>query len=486
MYERRDEFNTLPFDAEYSMPTEERLPVEDVIVHEDVHISDTAFAYDEFNQNVSAPVVAKSRHNLMKHLFMKPVVAVIMTLSVIHASFNVDPLGEDFLNDTYRDIYNSHIRAHEVDDIDPDGIVTTYVHVTYVPTGESYSPDYPDEEGLEDAKIWVSSLGGDPDTMVRVDVKIAYTGTIESDDAIIVGDRDDMDSAYIPQGTVVKTYRKDVYYEAYEESYIVPASNEKADKAFPKLSNLDPDFDGEYAWGEPNGKSEEYVRFTTSHGSPYSYLVMGEAWEEYGYMDENGEFVANELVTVSGASYDSKTNTLTLRNFTASELDINLMGNGFKIKLVGDNYLDKLTVWGAYYGGSVTITGDGSLTINESGRSPDGVGLNIQGEWSQSCLMIDKKATLDVYGDYAIVIGATTMKQAIYYLSPVVLTGGVRSNGQFVEYSSNTYDSDGNYLGSVSTTLEEISAKEGVDYYDYSVVDEDGNPATHVRFAPKE
>ena len=98
--------------------------------------------------------------------------------------------------------------------------------------------------------------------------------------------------------------------------------------------------------------------------------------------------------------------------------------------------------------------------------------------------MIDKDVTLDVYGDSAIVIGATTMEKAIYYLSPLQLTGGTRAAGEFVEYSSSKYDENGNYIGEESATLDEISEKNGVRYYDFSVVDEDGNPSSHVRFAP--
>lgn len=71
------------------------------------------------------------------------------------------------------------------------------------------------------------------------------------------------------------------------------------------------------------------------------------------------------MTTMPDAWYDISTNTLTLDNFTGEVLEVNLMGNGFTINLIGENHLDELIMWGAGYGGSVTFTGTGSLTLNE-------------------------------------------------------------------------------------------------------------------------
>lgn len=72
--------------------------------------------------------------------------------------------------------------------------------------------------------------------------------------------------------------------------------------------------------------------------------------------------------TVKGAVYDKKTNTLTLTNYKHPTMSIeaNEMGDDFKIKLVGDNQIKSLIVWGYGYGGSVEILGDGTLTINKN------------------------------------------------------------------------------------------------------------------------
>lgn len=68
--------------------------------------------------------------------------------------------------------------------------------------------------------------------------------------------------------------------------------------------------------------------------------------------------------------------------------------------------------------------------------------------------MIDKEVTLELYGAYAIFIDSVTTKKAIYYLSPSKLTGGERIS----------LDAEGSQC--------------------YTVIDEGGNPAHYVKFAP--
>ena len=63
--------------------------------------------------------------------------------------------------------------------------------------------------------------------------------------------------------------------------------------------------------------------------------------------------------TVNGAKYDLKTNTLTLKDANLYHIDVNVMGDDFKVKLVGDNTLNSFRSWGYYYGGNVTFTGKG-------------------------------------------------------------------------------------------------------------------------------
>lgn len=101
--------------------------------------------------------------------------------------------------------------------------------------------------------------------------------------------------------------------------------------------------------------------------------------------------------TVKGAVYDKKTNTLTLTNYKHPTMSIeaNEMGDDFKIKLVGDNQIKSLIIWGYGYGGSVEILGDGTLTVNKN--KEDRGGITMQPEGTKAVLKVSGKAVVDVY-----------------------------------------------------------------------------------------
>ncbi len=204
---------------------------------------------------------------------------------------------------------------------------------------------------------------------------------------------------------------------------------EEADESFPSLSNLEPN-------GEVPGYgilNEEYILFE-SEGEEPRYLVLGTA--------RRPVIEVNIITptTVNGAVYDSDTNTLTLTNFTGNRLETNLMGNSFTIKLVGKNKLDQITVHGFHYGGSVTITGTGSLTVNQS-KTAD-YGILLDAEFSQSCLMVDSGVTLDVYGAKAsVMVRGTSAANGIRYLYPLSLSEGIRKQGDFAPLEDGTYAS---------------------------------------------
>ena len=246
-----------------------------------------------------------------------------------------------------------------------------------------------------------------------------------------------------------------------------------ATDAFPSSPNLDPDFSGAYAWAGLG--SEEY-------------LVVDSQYLHAGTYYTNGGV---SLVSPAGASYDKTTNTLTLNNYHGGFIDANLMGNGFKIRLIGGNSLDYIKLWGAMYGGSVTFTGTGSITLNKNGTAPSGVGLYLACEYSPSCVMIDREATVEVYGTYAVIIESTTLEKAIYTLSPITITGGECASGAFVAHTVPLTDESGNVIfdedGMPVTeviTVKEIAEDKGMALYDYSVVGSDGLPSSYVKFAP--
>ena len=97
--------------------------------------------------------------------------------------------------------------------------------------------------------------------------------------------------------------------------------------------------------------------------------------------------------------------------------------------------------------------------------------------------MIDREATVEVFGDYAIVIHRTLMDKAIYALKPIKMTGGEYSIGEFVEYTVTETLPDGTTRETVRTVAD-ISKDVGLDLYDYSIIGPDGKPSKHVLFAP--
>ena len=237
------------------------------------------------------------------------------------------------------------------------------------------------------------------------------------------------------------------YYEVYEYG---DGSGEDGN-GFPVLSNLDPDFAGNYS-GDVYGP-EYFIRIQETQNSDFIYLKAGEAWR--GTFDDAVE------TTIDGAWYDEATNTLTLSNFEASMLDVNLMGNGFTIRLIGNNYIDFLQVWGFQYGGSLTLTGEGSLVVNDHYARSDG-GLIMWAEGSETCLMIENGVTLECYGSTAFVIYQTTMEDAFYLGAKEELSGGTEG-----------YD---------GWTTEPF----GYDVHNYTILGGDGQPASYFHVAPRD
>ena len=142
------------------------------------------------------------------------------------------------------------------------------------------------------------------------------------------------------------------------------------------------------------------------------------------------------------------------------------------------------------YGGSLTFTGNGSIKINEKLNYPTGIMLEC--EDSYSCIMVDREATVEVFGSEAIMISRTMLDKAIYALQPVVMTGGECASGDFLEYKTLVYDENGAPLtdenGEYITntiTVTDIGKDKGIDLYDYSVVGSDGKPSNHVLFKPE-
>ena len=317
--------------------------------------------------------------------------------------------------------------------------------------------------------------------MEELDRTRTFLGYKLSDDAITSGSGDSPERLVLLSGTIYAVYKETITYETHINSHGPGYFEMEGDAAFPILSNLAPDFAGAQT---QSGIPEEYIRMVINGESKYRYLVIGETWENEPFNHSLGD--------VPGASYDEATNTLTLENCTADVLDVNLMGNGFTVNLIGENRIGYILVYGFYYGGSIKFTGTGSLVVNED-QSHD-FGLMIDAEESQSIVMVDKGVDLEFYGSkFAIIIARTTMEKAIWFLdNQTLLSGGERKNGPVIRYTLPVLDENGNYIFengvplTRSVTIDEYSEFVGETYYDYTVVTPDGDPTTSVFFEPRE
>ena len=181
------------------------------------------------------------------------------------------------------------------------------------------------------------------------------------------------------------------------------------DSSFPVLPNLAPNSPVPGAAAGVDTPfvtlNEDYIQlFDRESEEIWEFLYLNPAW-------------TNELVSQPGISYDPAANTLTLNNYHGAGISANLLGNGFTVELIGENELTQdFMVWGFYTGGSITFTGTGSLVINSS-RTQE-VGLNVIGEYSKSCVMIDSGVTLDIFGKTnAMQVLNTSAEKAVWYLS---------------------------------------------------------------------
>ena len=116
----------------------------------------------------------------------------------------------------------------------------------------------------------------------------------------------------------------------------------------------------------------------------------------------------------SSIHYDFDTNTLTLNNYHGKGLMINNMGQDFTIRLEGDSVLSEYLMVAC---GSVTITGDGGITINESEHY--NYGIHVIGQWTKAHLMLDEDIKFDISGAHSIFrVTSTCSEKPVCYKTP--------------------------------------------------------------------
>lgn len=123
---------------------------------------------------------------------------------------------------------------------------------------------------------------------------------------------------------------------------------------------------------------------------------------------------SKDISTVEGISYDRASNTLTIENYnnTKNRIATNMMGDDFKIDIKGENHIGELTSYGDGWGGSITLTGNGTLYINENKSYETAIYMNAEN--TKSVLTVGPECNVYVYsGRNAIVSSSNTTSDII-------------------------------------------------------------------------
>lgn len=139
--------------------------------------------------------------------------------------------------------------------------------------------------------------------------------------------------------------------------------------------------------------------------------------------DSTTIFSSKGTNSIDGMSYDRQTNTLTLNNYKNKTAGIatNMMGDDFKINLIGDNEIGSIGSYGDAWGGSINICGNGSLVINADRAGDYGVAFFAEG--TDSVLSVADTCNVTIYSG----------SKAVVYTSDNLTDKPIRDNGTLKE-----------------------------------------------------
>lgn len=169
---------------------------------------------------------------------------------------------------------------------------------------------------------------------------------------------------------------------------------------------------------ESSGFSWAFIRF-------FINTQVEEEYKSYTVFAETKTY--NDAI--EGASYDLASNTLTITDFNHPELSLstNMMGDDFKLRVIGSCALDMIYIWGDMYGGSLDIQGNGTLTVNEAKTRDTALVMNAEG--SKAKLNLGKDVKVNLYGK-------TTPCVINYSAYDDLKTGITAANGEKIAYKA--------------------------------------------------
>lgn len=127
----------------------------------------------------------------------------------------------------------------------------------------------------------------------------------------------------------------------------------------------------------------------------YAYIAVGNSETKDNIFSSQGSNA------IDGVSYDKASNTLTLNQYKNADnyIATNMMGDDFKIRLIGENKISSIVAYGDAWGGSVTICGDGSLTVNP--KKQEDYGVRLYAEGTASVLSVENTCNVTIYAGQA-------------------------------------------------------------------------------------
>lgn len=150
--------------------------------------------------------------------------------------------------------------------------------------------------------------------------------------------------------------------------------------------------------------------------------------------------VVSETSKVDGAYYEQSANTLYLSGFSTEQtLECSDMGDDFKIHVTGDCFVGQITIWGDGYGGSLSVEGSGTLSVNRALSYTEVPAMLLRADGAGAFLSVSDSAKVILNGLQdvgSLAILSTTIKEPLAAVKADIDESGILAN----QNADATYD----------------------------------------------